>query len=616
MGKAVVKSKKNKAKHKVQASKGNSRLKRILFYVFSIIAIAVTSLYLYGVYNFEDIIKQRITELYSASVVSKYYSLEYEKVRIGLFSSNLKIYNVNFIPKIKNQESYFTKNGSIAVKLKSIKLKDFDIGEFLVSNKITVGKILFNKVDVNLTKNAKVFHPFAFIEKKENNDSLKIEVNIGEFKLQGASFSVVDIKNTKNATLFDELDVDLSSLAFTKNEKGFELILKKLEIALYNISHKAENGADISFELLHILTSDIELTKDDNGLTYSNSNNSIELKNPRVITADKVYAISVKSIYYDEIKNELKVSQSTIKPLISKKEFIAKYKYQKPMYDIEIDDIRVDDIDIEKLKKLEGVFANHVDINAVKVHFFKDKHKPLNPKNIPKYLAQNIFGIKIPINIKSVNANNVDVFVEIVQQDSKHSKIDVNDLSVSLKNIQNKSKKQKLSLFAKGKIHNEIPFKLDLVFSYSKNYFSFNGELFSSNLKKIAKPIASFAPVRVNNGQINSVKFKGIANRTKSEGEMTFLYDNLNVEIDRVEKYNTKVSDHLLSIIANSVINSSNPIKPGLPARKVDFVFHRDMNKGFINLLIKSVLTGTKESVLPSKGNRKKYRLEKKRNHH
>ena len=140
--------------------------------------------------------------------------------------------------------------------------------------------------------------------------------------------------------------------------------------------------------------------------------------------------------------------------------------------------------------------------------------------------------------------------------------------------------------------------------------------MFSSNLKKIAKPIASFVPVKVNNGQINSVKFKGIANRTKSEGEMTFLYDNLNIEVDRVEKYNTKVSDHLLSIVANSLINSSNPIKPGLPARKVDFVFHRDMNKGFINLLIKSVLTGAKESVLPSKENRKKYRLEKKKNRH
>ena len=616
MSRAVIKKRNIKDKLKGNANKGGTRLKKILFYVFSIIAIAVTSLYLYGVYNFEDIIKQRITELYSESAVSKYYSLEYEKVRIGLFSSNLKIYNVNFTPKTKTQESYFTKNGSIAVKLKSIKLNDFDVRKFLVSNKITVGKILFDRVDVNLTKNAKVFHPFAFIEKKEKNDSLKIEVNIEEFQLTGASFSVVDIKNTKNATLFDELDVDLSSLAFKKNEEGFELLLKKLEIALKDISHKAENGVDINFELLHILTSDIELIKNADGLTYSNSNSSIELENSKVITTDKVYVITAKSIYYDEIKNQLIVSKSAIKPLITRKEFIAKYKYQQPIYDVEISDIRVDDINIEKLKKLEGVFANHVDINDVKVHFFKDKHKPLDPNIFPNYLAQNIFGIKIPINIESVDASKVDVFVELVQQNSKISKIDVNDISLTLKNIQNKYKKQKLRLSAKGKIHYAIPFKVDLTFSYSRNYFSYKGELFKSNLQKIAKPIASFAPVKVNNGQINSLKFKGVANRTKSEGEMTFLYNNLNIEIERAEKNNTKVSDHLLSIVANTVMNSSNPIKPGLPARKVDFVFHRDMNKGFMNLFIKSVLTGAKESVLPSKGNRKKYRLAKKKNRH
>jgi hypothetical protein len=49
-----------------------------------------------------------------------------------------------------------------------------------------------------------------------------------------------------------------------------------------------------------------------------------------------------------------------------------------------------------------------------------------------------------------------------------------------------------------------------------------------------------------------------------------------------------------------------------MPIRKVNFDVERDMNKGFINLLIKSVLAGAKESVMPSRKNRRKYRKMKK----
>ena len=49
-----------------------------------------------------------------------------------------------------------------------------------------------------------------------------------------------------------------------------------------------------------------------------------------------------------------------------------------------------------------------------------------------------------------------------------------------------------------------------------------------------------------------------------------------------------------LAFAANAYLNASNPPSASLPPRIVQFHAERDMNKGFINLLIRSVLSGLK----------------------
>jgi hypothetical protein len=49
-----------------------------------------------------------------------------------------------------------------------------------------------------------------------------------------------------------------------------------------------------------------------------------------------------------------------------------------------------------------------------------------------------------------------------------------------------------------------------------------------------------------------------------------------------------------------------------LPPRIVQFHVARDMNKGFINIILKSLLNGLKETMIMSKENRKAYKAAKK----
>ena len=63
---------------------------------------------------------------------------------------------------------------------------------------------------------------------------------------------------------------------------------------------------------------------------------------------------------------------------------------------------------------------------------------------------------------------------------------------------------------------------------------------------------------------------------------------------------------------ANTILPSANPASATMPPRIVNFRVERDMHKSFVNITIKSLLAGLKETMIMSKENKKAFRAEKK----
>jgi len=91
---------------------------------------------------------------------------------------------------------------------------------------------------------------------------------------------------------------------------------------------------------------------------------------------------------------------------------------------------------------------------------------------------------------------------------------------------------------------------------------------------------------------------------------MKFLYHDLKVDLALQDKAKWKSS--VLAFAANTYLDASNPGSANLPPRIVQFHVERDMNKGFVNIIIKSVLSGLKETMIMSKENKKAYKKAKK----
>jgi hypothetical protein len=136
-----------------------------------------------------------------------------------------------------------------------------------------------------------------------------------------------------------------------------------------------------------------------------------------------------------------------------------------------------------------------------------------------------------------------------------------------------------------------------------------NGRIEKFVLADLNHLIYAYTPVKILKGTSDEITFSGTIFRSGSTGELQFLYHDLEIDMDL--KNQAKWKGDVLAFAANNAVNSANPAT-GLPVRHVSFHADRDMNKGFVNIMIKSLLAGLKETMIMSKENKKAYKQEKK----
>jgi len=600
------------AKSKRKAKKKNLKRKRIISGVLIALFVILASALFYINSNFNKLISTKIHTLYNQSEAANYYDLRFDKLRVNLLNMSVRVYGVHFSPLKKKHPDFFQKNGSVDVEIGKIVLKNADVINFLSTNNISVDAFKIKDSKISVYETGSKFQPFAFIKKEEKNDSLQISINIQNININKAELIYYQNSSNKAENKFDNFNLELSQLSFIKKD-AFTFSFEKLVASLNDISYRGTNGAYISMKQFQLGVSNFKSQNKEHKFSFDFSDLFFQISQPQFITADSVYTISAQKVMIDKSHKKMTISKAYMHPNLDNKAFTKHFKFQKLRPEIKIQNIQLSNIDFDRLVDNKGIFADSLMISGAQAQLFKSKRKPLNKRRFPNYLALQIRSIKYPLNIKVVSAKKVDINFSLEQEDGQISHVEIHKLRGKLYNIQNQNNRQKLRLTTKGVLENRIPFSAQLAFSYAQDRYSYSIEVKKSNLHSISKMIHSFAPVQIKSGAIKSIKVKGVANRTNSSGKMIFIYHNLNIQIDKNEVEKRKrFGNHILSLAANTYLLSNNPTDPNLPPREVQFLAKRDMNKGFIHILIQSILSGVKETLMPSRENRQRYKEVKK----
>ncbi len=588
--------------------KKQTRKKRFITIIFLSILIIIGSAFFYISHNLDRILSDKIHIIFNESEVSGYYNLSFDKLRVNLVNMKVRIYNIHFEPKNNDHIDYYEKNGSLNVKIGKITIKKADIIDFIRYNNIKVKDFVIEHSEIKISNPQGHFKPLAFIKKSAPNDSLQLEANIQHIRFDNTQlYYLGDPKDSINNS-FKEFSMEIDSLYFKKAFNELQFSLSKLVANLQKAHFQSSKVGNFDLERLQYGISNLKIKLLSKNLNVNYQNFFIQLIKPSVTTKDGLYTLSSEQISIDEKQKNLFITKANIHPNLDNNSFAHHFKYQQLRTEINIDKIDFTNINYDELIHQEAIIADTVSIEGVYADLYKDKNLPLNRKHFPKYLARQIFGIKMPLKLGVAIIKDVNVNFSVRQSKDHVSAIDITNINGYLENIQNKNTDERLKLTAVGRVHNSIPFDVTFIFDYNQDQFSYEGRILKSDLNSISSVVRSFAPVKIEKGFLESINFKGYANSTESRGSMLFLYNNLNLKIESNKEKEKGLQNFVLSLAANTYIYSNNPVKTDVEPRRVNYYTKRDQNKGFLNLFVQSLLQGIKETIIPSKENRKNYR--------
>lgn len=581
--------------------------------VFVALAGAILVIFFVIYLNFNNLISSALQKSFESSLASEVYQLKFENLRLNPLQGNISVYNVSFEPRKNSEYPYI--NSFIHLHTESLILEKVDIRLLLESHRLVLDKISIKKPKVVLDVNSSnpILFPFspsnASIEegKKRALDSYFLK----EFELADASFHVMNSVKKRDFTI-ENFSISLDELFIEQKEGEDVITFKNIDIYLQKFAGKLEEGPlkHAKFKDFELKFEAVNVRKNLDTLIFKFADMQVGIDSLDVHTKDSLFHVQMEVFKLGYMDHSILMKGLSFKPNVTNAEIQKKYRFQQANFSGTVNSLTMLGVNFDSIIHEDKIFVEEVLLDSLSAAIYKDNTKPKDLNRFPEYLGQTIAKIETPLRIKSVKVNHVNLTNEERKPDGTTAKVNISNGTAEIKNITNLAPNEELTIQATAYLAGKVETKLNLKFSYLKTQFSFDGRFSPFDLTHLNPIIKAYTPAEIKNGTADEIVFSGIASNREASGTMKFLYHDLEIDLQLQEQAKWKSS--IVTFGANTALISKNPISDTAPERTVRFAAERDMNKGFINLIIKSALNGMKETMIMSKDNRREFNQLKK----
>lgn len=600
----------------ITKKKRRHRVRKIILWTIGILLVIIIVGGVIAYNNLNRILTNALTKSFNSNIASDVYELKFEDLSVNILAGDVKVYNVKLQPREKPLQEYPYINSAFSLTTQRMILKNVELMTLIKEDKLVLEKIeiIEPEVDLRIEDKIPIFLPFkdttviAAKEKKNNKKSIE-SFSLKEFNMADAAFHVSNLAKEREFNI-KKLNISLRDILIDQQPGKDRVSYKSFELSI------GEFEGDLRMKSRHIKLKDFKINIDSlhveqtiDTSIYHFADFSTGLKDLAIQTKDSLFRLTMQSFDLSYKDRSIKLSDVVFKPNVSEATLQARNKYQSTQFSGSVGTLNLLGVNFDSLIFRRKIFINEIVLDKVSASIFKDKSKPIDPNKFPEYLGQSIKGIPSPVLIKKVKGTNISLVNRERNPDGSYATANIHRASVEVKNITNLSSAEVLQLSANAYLENKAHFYLSLGFSYTEPKFSFDGRIEKFDLAGLNPLIEAYTPASVHKGVVDEMTFSGTVYRTNSSGTMKFLYHDLDIDVELEGK--AKWKSDVLAFGANTVLPSANPVD-GQPTRIVKFKAERDMHKSFVNITIKSLLAGLKETVLMSKDNKKAFREEKK----
>lgn len=576
----------------------------------------VTAFFLY--LNFNRMISEALIKSFNSGIASEVYVLKFEDLSVNPFTGTIRVYNVTLVPREKPLHKYPYINSSLHLKTERIILRNVEILTLLRFKQLKLKIISLTKPDVELTLRGTRHILFPFKDSTlvaNTNSAAKTKVfdsfHLNALHLIEAAVHITSYDKQREFRI-NNFTIQLNNLLVSSKPGEYSSSFDRVLLTIGHLTGKLKKDAiqSVDFKAFNVGIDSLQLRLTLDTVIHSFNDFTLGLHKLDVQTADSLYHLTTDAFDVSYHDQSIRLKGISFIPNVSHAVLQRNEEFEHVNFSGTVQNLTFNRVNFDSMIYTKSIFIDEIILDTAVVSIFKDKRKPLNKNRFPAYLGQTIKKIPLPIRIHHVKATQVRLENTERKPDNALAKVHISRAAVNIKNITNLSANSTLTMDADAWLMNKVRFKTKLTFYYSKQQFDFEGSLGKFDLVDLTPLVQAYTPAKINKGIADEISFSGTALETDASGTMKFLYHDLDVDLEL--KNRAKWISSVIAFAANTVLDSSNPGSADLPPRVVKFQTKRDMNRGFVNVVIKSLLSGLKETMIMSKENRKAYKKTKK----
>jgi len=560
---------------------------KIVIAVLILFLFAAGAVFTAGYFYYGKLIKSSVTEFVKTKSKGM-YTADIGSLYINILNGNLTIKELSLIPDTAGYRKREAKDTLPPVlfqlKIKNFKIRNFRIMDAIRHRKIDINGIHIENPEITLIRMQKQTRQSSADKKSEKIMAIPLPKGLN-------SIAIGEILFLKGK--FDFIDLSGDSV-IRKSIPSINISIKNILVdSIHQGKRRLFNSDDISIVL--------------NGLS--------------IMSKNKLNLISFGEIGLSTSKNSVYIKDFHVIPQFNRQDYMKKFGWQTDRLDILVPMLKLSRLDLRQLI-FEGKFqAGLLEVDSLAVDDYRDKRIPRKPGFKPPMPQDGLRKLKAYLKIDTVILKNGKATYS-EQTGTEPGTIFFDKMNATLTGLTNDSVllqsglvsvlKGTAYLMGKGKMNVEIKFR----FGDKHNGFTFSGYVGPMDLREVNPMLTKLLPAEIISGNITQISIPlVVANDDESKGKMTFCYTGLKLKLNNKQETTWgSIKTGVIGWVANDfVVNDDNPTKSGKTKSGL-IAFKRDKEKGIINFVWKSVLSGLKSQMgFNSKAQKEMKKAEKKK---
>ncbi|NCD68319.1 YjdF family protein [Mucilaginibacter agri] len=496
-------------------------------------------------------------------------------------------------------------------------------------------QVNFSSLDLHVLQGKATFKnitliPDTAVFERQRNDkgkpSFLIKISAGHLSLSGAHLWAYLLHRKLEIGLIalDSPDVALNiypDRALAKPQKEAKTIyqqikksLRLIDVDLIAVDHIRLNYKDYSSSKTEtIRLKDMSLraydllidsaTQADTTRTLFCRNIHTDLHNIHGVSAGGLYQYNLRSITYNSQDACLKLAGIILKPLPVTSFF---QKSRDDRFSLNLDSVILNHADLETFRLKQMLFVHKITCYNGEFEDFSNPHGLIKKSDrVVTFPNKALRKMSTILAVDTLDIRRFKVSYQEYNKDAgKTGWILFDNISGRFLNITNY--KPFLVKNPYCKVITQSYFmgkgKLDLQFSFNlidiACSFAYKGHLGPMEIPLVNPAVMPLALVEIKTGQVKSLDFNIQSNRRKSTGDVTLLYNNLNIALLNSGVHKKYELSPIKSFVANNLlIKNDNPDNKDQPPRHARILFIRPASYSFFKSLWQTLLSGLKPCV-------------------